>query len=368
MNKTFRSRMGTVMRRTSSLVAISRPASPARSSSDAASNSSLQQLDTALAPPAGPEAHAPTPIAESPAREAAALAPDPTGPSRLAESITADSIPAVEAPAAASPTAAGPQAPAPGAFTDEPEDASGSVASSRPSVEVQKENVSAPREVPQPEPQPPAQEDRSISRAPQPPPLSVADGASSYFDNPVPQTVVPPELQAPIPFQEVVADNTLGGGTGASTQTTPRPLGTWESNREQPLTLKDSNVSLNDQAKYSGQLPSYLQDNPAAQVSAKPSKASLAPSAPGTGADQTRYLAPSIGQGNGTVSHGQSKASSIRLVSSEPSYSLVSDPAPHPLRMPIEDPFADPHPRNVPAISVAPVHAIHMPQYVAHLT
>ncbi|KAI0940341.1 hypothetical protein AcV5_001475 [Taiwanofungus camphoratus] len=81
-SRSFRNRMGTIMRRTSSGLAFSRPNSVRRSES----KSSLK-VDAALAPSTEDTHQAPSPVIESPAREAAAesspTVPAPLGPSPL---------------------------------------------------------------------------------------------------------------------------------------------------------------------------------------------------------------------------------------------------------------------------------------------
>lgn len=101
MKKSRWSRVGTVMRRSSTAFSIPgiRAASPTPSERDRDRDSdsasikgtskppSLKQLDT-LSAPAPPSNHAtPSPIAESPAREAASLAPEHLGPSPLAAEV-----------------------------------------------------------------------------------------------------------------------------------------------------------------------------------------------------------------------------------------------------------------------------------------
>ncbi|KAF8916891.1 hypothetical protein CPB85DRAFT_257945 [Mucidula mucida] len=91
--RSFRSRMGHAVRRTSSILSIARPASPSVHS-DSGSVKHLDAPSQLIVPPAAPAEHAaPSPIAESPAREAAessAPAPVPTGPSPLAQTIVHD--------------------------------------------------------------------------------------------------------------------------------------------------------------------------------------------------------------------------------------------------------------------------------------
>jgi hypothetical protein len=85
--KSIRSRMGTIMRRSSTaLSGLARPGTPSRSSTESL------RLD---AGGSGPEHIMPSPVAESPAREAAESMPEPTGPSKLSgPSITVPEPPA----------------------------------------------------------------------------------------------------------------------------------------------------------------------------------------------------------------------------------------------------------------------------------
>ncbi|TCD65970.1 hypothetical protein EIP91_001962 [Steccherinum ochraceum] len=112
--RSFRSRMGTMLRRNSSGFTMPRPSIPFRSES----KSSLKVDSTALAPPSAPESHtAPSPVAESPAREAAETngLPQPAapiGPSPLAQETTSSPQPAT-APLAQDSEAAQPPAEAP---------------------------------------------------------------------------------------------------------------------------------------------------------------------------------------------------------------------------------------------------------------
>lgn len=109
--RSFRSRMGTMLRRNSSGFNFTRPSTPGRSES----KTSLK-VDAALAPPPAPETHvAPSPVAESPAREAAAVAadiPQPpavVGPSPLVQAT----VPSPEPVATILPVATSEPQPAP---------------------------------------------------------------------------------------------------------------------------------------------------------------------------------------------------------------------------------------------------------------
>jgi hypothetical protein len=96
--KSFRSRVGSAVRRSSLAFTPPRPSTPrSDSASDAGSikqsqsdASSVAQMDTqlSLSPPTGLSVQSPSPIAESPAREAAAIAAEATGPSPLAQEVT----------------------------------------------------------------------------------------------------------------------------------------------------------------------------------------------------------------------------------------------------------------------------------------
>ncbi|KAF9030239.1 hypothetical protein BDZ89DRAFT_680061 [Hymenopellis radicata] len=91
--RSFRSRMGSAVRKTSSILSIARPGTPSVHS-DSGSVKHLDAPSQLVLPPAPPAEHAaPSPIPESPAREAAessAPAPVPTGPSPLAQTIVHD--------------------------------------------------------------------------------------------------------------------------------------------------------------------------------------------------------------------------------------------------------------------------------------
>jgi hypothetical protein len=91
--KSIRSRMGTIMRRSSTaLGGFARPGTPSRSSTESL------RLDAN----AGQEHVMPSPVAESPAREAAESMPEPTGPSKLSGPSITGPEPTPEPPAAVS--------------------------------------------------------------------------------------------------------------------------------------------------------------------------------------------------------------------------------------------------------------------------
>ena len=88
-------RMGSVMRRTSSVLAISRPASASseRDTDNASLSSSTRgRANSTVGSPPVPTVITPSPIAESPLREAAAEAQESVGPSPLAQPITSSEV------------------------------------------------------------------------------------------------------------------------------------------------------------------------------------------------------------------------------------------------------------------------------------
>ncbi|KIM38706.1 hypothetical protein M413DRAFT_29942 [Hebeloma cylindrosporum] len=95
------SRMGGVMRRASTVLAISRPGTPSERDSDSASLRRSTSREAAVAPPPPEPVSIPTPIAESPAREAEATQRDIIGPSPLAQQDTLPDIAPVESVVAA---------------------------------------------------------------------------------------------------------------------------------------------------------------------------------------------------------------------------------------------------------------------------
>jgi hypothetical protein len=118
--KSFRSRVGSVVRRSSLAFPTPRPSTPrSDSASDAGSikqsqsdTSSVAPVDTTpltLSPPTnGLSVQAPSPIAESPAREAAAMAAEVTGLSPLQQVVT-ESPAAVNADLPAEPSSTAPE-------------------------------------------------------------------------------------------------------------------------------------------------------------------------------------------------------------------------------------------------------------------
>jgi hypothetical protein len=284
MNKSFRSRMGSVMRRSSTILAISRPSTPARTDSDAGSIASSKQPDT-LAPvapdPAVPSV--PSPIAESPAREAQDLTTEPVGPSRLAEAVVAESprniapnLPS-DAPAtelnpmpeivetAPTPTTPIPAA-GPGAFTDEF------------ALPQGKESQSSGDSV---------QDDAAVQGSQ---PVSIDDSSASV-DIPVPEII--PQSSSPAAFQGVIEDI-------AYETATPQPVTSQLPNASRQLSPRisaQSSISAGGNAQEIS-FPMYPQASPQA------SKVSLTPSAQGAKTQE------SIRNGN-DANFGQGKGSSI---------------------------------------------------------
>lgn len=231
--------MGTMMRRTSSVLSITRPGTPSSETQSQTQSQSQPEPPTpplpALSPPPAIQNNGlPSPIAESPAREAAASAdelPIPAGP---VSSPLAREEPETE-PAPMLPSSST----NPGAFTDEPEEMSLKSHDAHAHLEsvVAKDDDRAPvtanEEDPAPatadvdepvavaepaeqvpdlapalesepvaiaseaskesdheeEPSPPTREVDPIPQAPSD--LSIRDGAGAYFDLPAPQTEDP---------------------------------------------------------------------------------------------------------------------------------------------------------------------------------
>lgn len=246
--------MGTAMRRTSSILTITRPATS--SSSDSGSvkgverSSSPTPSTTATPPP--PPPGVPSPIAESPAREAAANAeetePKPVVGSPLAQEVVSSATPVAMPEAAAADDAPTPavvpaetaaetaqpteepnseaqptgqifeSAAGPGAFTDEPE-------SIRTTEEPRIAESTTTQVIEESSPPPPAiveskkAEDTTLSQEskvdqPAAPEGPVAppglNGQANYFDTTSPPTAVVEPTTAVVPetFKEVVIENT----------------------------------------------------------------------------------------------------------------------------------------------------------------
>jgi len=127
-------RMGTALRRSSTLLAISRPSTPGNVGSDKDSDTRSLRRSTSgnslgASQAAIPAVSSPSPIAESPAREAAAMQ-EALGPSPLALSSSTDQPTTVTAPTVEEQTSPTGYVPPPvldstvgnpGAFTDDPD-------------------------------------------------------------------------------------------------------------------------------------------------------------------------------------------------------------------------------------------------------
>ncbi|TRM65771.1 hypothetical protein BD626DRAFT_555866 [Schizophyllum amplum] len=200
----LRSRMGTMLRRTSSVFKDSRPSSPTpggsvgsrRSSvSRKSSKSSLKQLDTQAPVAPSSDHHAPSPIAESPAREAAAALPaegPAIGPSPLANAISAESTQSVRDADVNRSILAGVTEDGPGAYVDEPEEIPSPSPEPAPRQDAATSPMQSNDEPSMPTPAPP-----SASDAPARDMLSadshvISPEGSDYFDLPVPQVAVQP--------------------------------------------------------------------------------------------------------------------------------------------------------------------------------
>ncbi|KAL0950327.1 hypothetical protein HGRIS_010298 [Hohenbuehelia grisea] len=223
----FRSRMGTVMRRTSSVLTLSRPGTPSRASSEADA-SSLHKIDTttsaASAPPSEPASapapapsrdgsHVPSPIPESPAREAAASEDDivtkpATGPSPLSKDVVNAESPATEVPPAGNSTYVPPpiltSTANPGAFVDEPEEMS---------------QAEHPVRVPEPQPaiaesevEKPAEEERIAEATSEPEPETEAAPAEQQAP-PVQPATVPVLMHAAEPHIALIDDSQVPSGS-----------------------------------------------------------------------------------------------------------------------------------------------------------
>ncbi|KAJ4490027.1 hypothetical protein J3R30DRAFT_21936 [Lentinula aciculospora] len=246
--KSLRSRMGTAMRRTSSILALSRPSTPgtpaqgtggrARSSSITTTNSetssaSRPSVDTSaptIPPISTPSAiMMPSPIAESPAREAAATADEireelrepKAGPTPLTQVLTASTEPGtpVETVEPSKSEARGAtilgSADEPHILTEEPEEMS------LRAHTIESNKDSAPNE-----PQ---------DALPPPPPLAespaVLETAPSYFE--IPAHPSSATLSDSSSLHKAIIENTMGVSTTEelnpdgmlSDQTTPRPHG-----------------------------------------------------------------------------------------------------------------------------------------------
>ena len=210
------SRMGGVMRRASTVLAISRPGTPLERDSDSASLRRSSSREAALSPPPPEPVSIPTPISESPSREAEATQRDIVGPSPLAQQDTLLDIPPIEAvvaapvqPAAeevASPTGYVPppvldsSVGNPGAFTDDPE--------ALPQPDVVLDPYAATNTDPATVEAPVAElkEETSV-----PPPVEAPamEHSTSYFDKPLAESIIDFDpVEAPSEFSAAVIENT----------------------------------------------------------------------------------------------------------------------------------------------------------------
>ncbi|KDR84460.1 hypothetical protein GALMADRAFT_714456 [Galerina marginata CBS 339.88] len=239
-------RMGGVMRRASTVLAISRPGTPSERDSDSlslrrsSSREIIQGPSGLSVPPQPAETSLPTPIAESPAREAEAIQQETVGPSPLARQATEPveetpappsepteaATPAVEPSAdteeqATSPTGYIPppvidsSAGNPGAFTDDPEalPPTGLVLDpyAAPPVAEPAPAEAAPAEPAAAEPtlaEPVAAEIEEPKPVEAPPAL---EPSTSYFDKPEVESLLDVDTAEPMTiaeFNEAVVNNT----------------------------------------------------------------------------------------------------------------------------------------------------------------
>ncbi|EEB91513.1 hypothetical protein MPER_10113 [Moniliophthora perniciosa FA553] len=285
--KSFRSRMGTVMRRTSSIVTLgavgSRPTTPQQQSeplfprrASVASTSDVSSLGSqsasarpsielntaaaaaAAASSAGGGSHVPSPIAESPARELAAASEDDGAPKRhgtlgvspLSQAVTTSedvegsatatgvNTPQIQ-PEPASETAPIYDAPprifeeatGPGAFVDEPEEMSLKHGRSIDSLRRSQEAPVQP-EVTHDAAPPAAAPEPAQQRPDHSPELKTAVDDPGYFTITAPEESRSPQFQTDsASLHEAIIRNTMGDEADASaeaamaSQTTPRPHG-----------------------------------------------------------------------------------------------------------------------------------------------
>ena len=177
-------RMGSVMRRTSSVLTISRPGSAASErdtdNSSVSSNTRARAGSTLSSPPLPPVV-TPSPIAESPLREAAAEAQESVGPSPLSQPITSSEVvtpPPVEE--AQSPTGYIPPPVIdstvgnPGAFTD--------ITDNLPQPDIAQDPQAVAPIVEPATLEPAEPEDSTITEA-------LVDEPTSYFDGPIAESI-----------------------------------------------------------------------------------------------------------------------------------------------------------------------------------
>ena len=253
MAKSFRSRVGTVMRRSSTAFSI--PSLPGRSGSatppppdsDTASttgsiyppkldrkdsNSSLSKLQT----PAQPAVSTPSPIPESPMREAAALSPDPApapqkGPSPLSgQAISAECAesargptpaPSVSHPESEEVPAPPPAGPVPAVIVDEPSE---HIPDAPPFFTDEPEEL----------PEPAAQTVPASQPTPAPAPAPAPSASTSKPSTPPARVSAPPSATTTPPAQQPIAPSQLGyfdiqHGSSAASASPAVPLGPGES-------------------------------------------------------------------------------------------------------------------------------------------
>jgi len=210
------SRMGGVMRRASTVLAISRPGTPSERDGDSASLRRSTSREAAVSPPPPEPVSIPTPISESPSREAEATQRDILGPSPLTQQPTLVDIPPVEAVVAAPVQPAAEEAISPtgyipppvvdssvgnpGAFTDDPE------ALPQPDVVVDPYAAmnTAPAAV-----EAPVSEPKEETSAPPPVEAPAMEHSSSYFDKPLVESIKDFDpVDAPSGFSAAVIENT----------------------------------------------------------------------------------------------------------------------------------------------------------------
>ena len=184
--------MGSVMRRTSSVLTISRPASAAseRDTDNSSLTSSTRgRAGSLLGSTPLPIVNTPTPIAESPLREAAAEAQESVGPSPLAQPVTSSEVVAPTLPSQVeeiqSPTGYIPPPVIdstvgnPGAYTDVTDDLPKPDIAQDPQAVIPVEQLVEPATLNPPEP---AEPEAMITEA-------LVDEPSSYFVEPMAESI-----------------------------------------------------------------------------------------------------------------------------------------------------------------------------------
>jgi hypothetical protein len=295
MNKSFRSRVGNVMRRSSVILTMSRPTTPAVSDSDANSLNSQKQPETPalVVPSEAVSTHVPSPIAESPAREARALETELVGPSPLADTTIAEEV--AEVPPAAStlviaePVVTEPasaQIPAPTmlgleAFTDEP--AETAEQNTQASQDSQKDGAEA---IIEPDPQP-----------------ALGAAVDAAAETPIPFTIADVPLYMPTPLLNplpTLLKAESAEESASSMHMTPQSVASQVIGISPVTTSNGPDFNAQQAAD-----PDSVSIHPG--LSSKPSHASLTPAI-------VDHSAPSIAQGNGNTSYHKSNAPSIEWV------------------------------------------------------